>query len=122
MTLYNHVAAKHAQRVIEIIEGIKMGGTKRDLPEHIQVNRTFNDMYIRLHEDVPCFSITTKQRNIHFHPRHHRVLTTRENARIQSFRDNFIFTGTRTAQHLQVGNAVPPLLAKCLAENLREHL
>ena len=65
----------------------------------------------------PCFTIDTGH-NHHFHYRANRVPTVRESARIQSFKDTFEFIGIKTSQLKQVGNAVPPLLAKAVAESV----
>jgi len=56
------------------------------------------------------------------HPKINRAVSIREAARLQSFPDSYIFKGTKDAQYQQVGNAVPPLLGKAIAEKVLELL
>jgi DNA (cytosine-5)-methyltransferase 1 len=115
--LLNHVATKHTDLVVQVIAQVPPGGDHRDLPPGVGTHRRFNEAWTRYHPDRPSHTIDTGHRN-HFHYRHHRVPTVRENARLQSFHDSFRFLGPRTSQYRQVGNAVPPLLAEAIARAL----
>lgn len=69
-------------------------------------------------------SCTIKENHggVNIHPIEPRVITVREMARLQSFPDDFIFKGAKGKQMMQIGNAVPPLLAKAIALAVRESL
>lgn len=108
-TLYNHTATKHTQMVKDTIALVPEGGNYKDLPAGVGESRKFHEAWTRYDGNKPSRTIDTGHRN-HFHYQYNRVPTVRENARLQSFPDDFIFTGTRTQQYRQVGNAVPPLL------------
>lgn len=116
--IFNHVATRHTDLVKSVISLVPAGGDYRDLPRGVGEHRRFNEAWTRYHPNKPSFTIDTGHRN-HFHYSENRVPTVRENARLQSFPDNFRFLGTRTQQNRQVGNAVPPLLAETLASQLR---
>lgn len=115
--LHNHVATRHTQMVKDTIALVPEGGNYKDLPPGWGESRKFNEAWTRYDGNKPSKTIDTGHRN-HFHYQYNRVPTVRENARLQSFPDDFIFTGTRTQQNRQVGNAVPPLLGQALAEAL----
>lgn len=119
--LHNHVASKHTDLVKSIISQVPNGGNHKDLPKGVGGNRKFNEAWTRYHSNKPSRTIDTGHRN-HFHYKYNRVPTVRENARLQSFPDDFIFTGTRTSQNRQVGNAVPPLLGFAIAKQLLRYL
>ncbi|MCL1986546.1 MAG: DNA cytosine methyltransferase [Firmicutes bacterium] len=117
--LYNHVATRHKQFVIDVISQVPEGGNHKSLPKGVGKSRKFNEAWTRYHGDKPSKTIDTGHRN-HFHYEYNRVPTIRENARLQSFSDDFIFLGTKTQQNRQVGNAVPPLLGYYLGKELRK--
>ena len=119
--LFNHQLTEHKEKTIEIISLVPDGGNYKDLPEHLKDTRKVNIAWTRLNSQKPSFTIDTGHRH-HFHYKFNRVPTVRESARIQSFPDDFIFLGSKTSQYRQVGNAVPPFLAKYLAKKLKEYL
>ncbi len=89
--------------------------------------RVFNNSYVVQHFNTPSKTIIAhlyKDGNQFIHPDYtqQRTFTAREAARIQSFPDNFVFPCSRTQQFKQIGNAVPPLLAKHIASVLKKHL
>lgn len=119
--LYNHIATKHTSHVVNVIAQVPEGGNYKSLPFGVGDSRRFNEAWTRYHGSKPSKTIDTGHRN-HFHYKHNRIPTVRENARLQSFPDRFRFLGTKTQQYRQVGNAVPPLLGFHLAIQLRKYL
>ncbi|MEE1361505.1 MAG: DNA cytosine methyltransferase [Selenomonadaceae bacterium] len=113
--LYNHVATKHTKLVQDTIALVPEGGNYKDLPSGWGESRKFNEAWTRYHGDKPSRTIDTGHRN-HFHYKYNRVPTIRENARLQSFPDDFIFYGNKTQQNRQVGNAVPPMLGEAIGK------
>ena len=117
--LHNHVATDHKQFVKDTIALVPEGGNYKDLPDGWGESRTFHEAWTRYDGNKPSKTIDTGHRN-HFHYEYNRVPTIRENARLQSFPDSFVFTGNKTQQNRQVGNAVPPLLGYALAKEIME--
>lgn len=117
----NHVGTKHTDHVVNVISQVPEGGNHKDLPPGVGDSRKFNEAWTRYHSQRPSKTIDTGHRN-HFHYKWNRVPTVRENARLQSFPDDFVFLGNKTEQNRQVGNAVPPQLGKILAEQLKKYL
>ncbi|WP_262175666.1 DNA cytosine methyltransferase [Saccharococcus sp. Marseille-Q5394] len=119
--LYNHLGTKHTPEVINVISQVPEGGNHKDLPPGVGESRKFNEAWTRYHSQKPSKTIDTGHRN-HFHYKYNRVPTVRENARLQSFPDDFVFYGNKTEQYKQVGNAVPPLLGYHLGLQLKKYL
>jgi len=119
--IYNHIAAAHSDKVKKIISLVPEGGNYKDLPEEYKNTRNFHVAWTRFHSKKPAPTIDTGHRH-HFHYLYNRVPTVRESARLQSFPDKFIFLGNKTEQFRQVGNAVPPLLAKQIARKIKKYL
>lgn len=117
----NHIAASHSDKVKQIISMVPDGGNYKDLPEPYKSSRNFHVAWTRFDSNKPAPTIDTGHRH-HFHYEYNRVPTVRECARLQSFPDSFIFLGNKTQQFRQVGNAVPPLLAQAIAEQLAKYI
>lgn len=119
--LNNHQTTVHNQKTIDIISLVPDGGNYKDLPATLQDTRKVHIAWTRLNSKKPSFTIDTGHRH-HFHYSYNRIPTARESARLQSFPDDFFFTCSRTSQLKQIGNAVPPLLARALAEAIYQQL
>jgi DNA (cytosine-5)-methyltransferase 1 len=125
--LANHSARVHDEEFIEKkLKKIPEGGSNQDLDGRRRFDRGreikyLSQAYGRLHRHGIAQTITAHFSNPgsgrFTHYRDHRSITVREAARFQSFDDNFVFCGLPIEQQRQVGNAVPPLLARAIAEH-----
>lgn len=130
--VFNHRARYNNERDLELFALLKPGENGLDVIERygrrdLMRYRTdvFDDKYSRLRPDHPCRTIVShlsRDGNSFIHPDQVRTITVREAARIQSFPDHFIFCGSPSDQWIQVGNAVPPSLARALARTIINHL
>ncbi len=119
--LHNHTAIAHKDFVKEVISLVPDGGNYKDLPPGVGDSRKFNMAWTRYASNKPSRTIDTGHRN-NFHYKWNRCPTVRESARLQSFPDDFVFTGNKTQQNRQVGNAVPVLLARAVANAIKAAL
>ena len=114
-----HKATDHSEKMLEIIK--HSGKNIHSIPKEL-ITSGFSSCYSRLDGNEPAVTITVNfvhpASNRCIHPRLHRALTPREGARLQSFDDDFDFFGNRSQIVKQIGNAVPPLLGKAIAEEL----
>lgn len=130
--LHNHTAPLLHTTTIERISLVPPGGSWRDIPYDLlpagmkRARRSdHTKRYGRLHKRGKCCTILTKcdpHWGSYVHPVDQRAISVREAARLQSFPDRFVFKGPTSKQFVQVGNAVPPLLARGVASAVRSHL
>ena len=126
--LYNHKSRYNNDRDIEIFSRLNQGDDSldpkiADIMPYKSRKEIFRDKYFKMVYDLP--SKTTHMRfdcNMYIHPTQSRGLTPREAARIQSYPDDYYFKGPYTKTYMQIGNSVPPLMARGIANIIKKKL
>ncbi len=119
----NHITTKTTPDAMTRFKAIEPGKNFHSLSKEMKKTyskpeRTQNTIYLRLDPEQPSGTVVNVRKSMWIHPTLDRAITVREAARLQSFPDEFEFVGTKDSQYQQVGNAVPPLMAKGIAECL----
>lgn len=127
-----HLGRRPAPLSLERYRAIPPGGNRFDLPDHLSTPGWRRhpggsaDVMGRLSWDRPSVTIRTEfykpEKGRYLHPTEHRAITHYEAALLQSFDDNHLWCGSKTAIGRQIGNAVPPRMAQAIAENLLQVL
>lgn len=128
--LYNHKNRFNNERDIEIFRRLPQGANSlhesiADIMPYTRRNNIFKDKYFKLDETQICKTITSHMKydcNMYIHPWEARGLSPREAARIQTFPDDYILTGSQNLWYAQVGNAVPVKMAKAIGEGIIKFL
>lgn len=122
--LHNHKATNHSAFALEKLKMIPPEGDKTSMPTELYGRQQFMTTWGRLVWDKPSPTIDTRfdtpSNGKNSHPYLNRSITPREAARIQSFPDSFVFYGNKCSICKQIGNAVPPLLAKAIGEHIKK--
>lgn len=124
--IYNHIntasepLSKQRFEALKENDGKNFHSLSEELKEisYTDGSRTQNTVYLRLKYDEPSPTVINVRKSMWQHPENPVALSIREAARLQSFKDDFIFKGTKDKQYQQIGNAVPPLLARAVAEQM----
>lgn len=128
--VFNHKARFASDINFEIYKRLNQGddGTNEkisDIMPYSHRNHVFKDKYFKLIADKPSRTITAHLKmdcHSHIHPFQIRSITPREAARIQSFPDDYLFLGAYLKTYMQIGNAVPPLMAKGIAKIIKKYI
>ena len=115
----NHISMKHSEQMLEKMKYVSDGGNRNEIPELIRPKSGDVRKYIRYKSTEPAVCVTGDMRKI-FHYSQNRALTVRELATLQTFPLDFIFKGSTISQQQQVGNSVPPILAKEIALTIKK--
>lgn len=127
-TLFNHIITNTRETAMERFKALKQGQNFHSLDDDLKTNtytdvsRTQNTIYLRLDYDQPSGTVVNVRKSMWVHPVLDRAVSVREAARLQTFPDSFVFCGTKDKQYQQVGNAVPPIMAKAIAKKLAKQL
>lgn len=143
--VHNHKAMNHSKRLVERFASMEWGHSTSDVPDHLKPlkrnsteisGKVYDQNNRRMYPHKPCHTVAASFYANFVHPFKNRNFTAREGARIQSFPDSYVFKGKPTVvsrkllnregrtedshlcQYNQIGNAVPPLMAKAIAEHL----
>lgn len=126
--LKNHIITKTTDIAMERFKVLKQGQNFHSLDDSLKsntytdVSRTQNTIYLRLNYDEPSGTVVNVRKSMWIHPTLDRAISVREAARLQTFPDSFVFCGTKDKQYQQVGNAVPPIMAKAIAKKMAKVL
>ena len=126
--LKNHIITKTTETAMQRFKAIKQGQNFHSLDDALKTNtytdvsRTQNTIYLRLDYDEPSGTVVNVRKSMWIHPTLDRAISVREAARLQTFPDSFVFCGSKDKQYQQVGNAVPPIMAKSIAKKLAQTL
>ncbi|MCL2842787.1 MAG: DNA cytosine methyltransferase [Oscillospiraceae bacterium] len=148
--VYNHKAMMHSKRTVERFSVMRWGESVADVPAHLMPykrngngelsTKVYDQNNRRMYPNAPCHTIPASFYANFVHPYRNRNFTAREGARIQSFPDWYVFHGKPTVvsqkllekegrigekhlcQYNQIGNAVPPLMAQAIADNLKRQV
>jgi DNA (cytosine-5)-methyltransferase 1 len=147
--IFNHKSMNHSKRLVERFASMRCGDSSSNVPDHLRPlkrnstefsDKIYDQNNRRMHPDRQCHTVPASFYANFVHPYKNRNFTAREGARIQSFPDWYVFKGKPTVvshkllqregrleekhlcQYNQIGNAVPPLMAKAIAENILKQL
>ena len=123
----NHITTKTTDVAMKRFKAIEKGKNFHSLDKTLKdtyskPERTQNTIYLRLDPTKPSGTVVNVRKSMWIHPFLDRAISVREAARLQSFPDKFVFAGSKDSQYQQVGNAVPPLLAKGIANTVLQNI
>ena len=128
--VFNHKARYCSDVNYEIFRRLNQGEDSTspkiaDIMPYARRNGIFKDKYFKLYADKPCRTITAHLRMdclSHIHPYQVRSITPREAARVQSFPDDYMFLGAYLKTYMQIGNAVPVIMSKKIANVIKKYI